>query len=92
METMKSAAESLASQVEEVQRWAQAMVAHTADNDAHGSPSSPAAALVNLPKCSSKVPATSKFCPNANRPHAAPLNHQMPKLRQIYTCQLQVLL
>ncbi len=74
METMKSAAESLGKSGGGGAALGTGMVLIPQIMTPQGPTQAPAAALVICPKCSSKVPATSKFCPecgNALTPPSA---------------------
>jgi len=79
METVKSAAESLGKSGGGGAALGAGMVLIPQIMNSQGSAqAAPAAALVICPKCSSKVPATSKFCPECGTTLAPPSERAVP--------------
>ena len=72
METMKSAAESLGKSGGGGAAFGAGMVLIPQIMTPSGAQAAPAAALVICPKCSSRVPATSKFCPECGTQFTPP--------------------
>lgn len=72
METMKSAAESLGKSGGGGAAFGAGMVLIPQIMTPTGTQAAPAAALVICPKCSSRVPATSKFCPECGTQFTPP--------------------
>jgi DNA-directed RNA polymerase subunit RPC12/RpoP len=79
METVKSAAESLGKSGGGGAALGAGMVLIPQIMNSQGSAqAAPAAALVICPKCSSKVPATSKFCPECGTTLTPPSERAVP--------------